>query len=58
MTINDFKRAMAFYNVTERRRRHDVIDTVPLSAENLLVNVLLHKFKRLIVSSRFLLKRM
>ena len=38
---------MAFYNLIGRRRRHDVIDAVPLLAEKLHVNVLLLQFYRL-----------
>ena len=39
MTLNDVKKPMALYNLIRRRRRHDVIDAVPLLAEKLRVNV-------------------
>ena len=35
---------MALYNLIERRRRHDVIDAVPLLAEKLKVNIFLLQF--------------
>ena len=38
---------MVLYNLIGRRRRHDVIDAVPLSAEKLRVNVFLLQFERL-----------
>ena len=38
---------MALYNLIGRRRRHDVIDAVPLFTEKLRVNVFLLQFKRL-----------
>ena len=38
---------MAFYNLIEHWRRHDVIDAVPLLAEKLCVNVFLFQFERL-----------
>ena len=38
---------MAVYNLIGRRRRHDVIDAVPLLAEKLCVNVFLFQFYRL-----------
>ena len=38
---------MALYNLIGRRRRHDIIDAVPLLAEKLCVNVFLLQFKRL-----------
>ena len=35
---------MALYNLIERRRRHDVIDAVPLLAQKLRLNVVLLQF--------------
>ena len=35
---------MALYNLIGRRRRHDVIDAVPLLAEKLRVNAFLLQF--------------
>ena len=42
MTLNDFK--MNHGGLIGRRRRHDVIDAVPLLAEKLRVNVVLLQF--------------
>ena len=39
MTLNDVKLTMALYNLIGLRRRHDVIDPIPLLAEKLRVNV-------------------
>ena len=42
MTLNDVKINHAVYNLIGRRRRHDVIDAVPLLADKKLrVNVFL-----------------
>ena len=43
---------MALYNLTGRRRHHDVIDAVPPLAEKMRVHVFLIQFLRLYQSFR------